>query len=83
MAPRLKTLSDRDVVAALRHFGFEVVSSRGSHTKLRREGPGGLRQTMTVPVHKDLARGTLLAIYRQALRYTTDAEIRPRFFTRE
>jgi len=38
---------------------------------------------MTVPVHKELARGTLLAIYRQALRYVPDAEIRPWFFTRE
>ena len=82
MAPRLKKLGGRDVVEALRNFGFEVVATRGSHAKLRRVGPGGLRQTMTVPVHKELARGTLLAIYRQALRYVPDAEIRPWFFTR-
>lgn len=80
MAPRLKILSGPDVIAAFRHFGFEVVATRGSHAKLRREGPGGLRQTMTVPVHKELARGTVLALYRQALRHIPDADLRPWFF---
>lgn len=83
MALRLKTLSGPDVVAALRHFGFEVVATRGSHAKLRREGPGGVCQTMTVPVHKELARGTALALYRQALRYIPDTELRPWFFTHD
>lgn len=81
MAQRLRALGGHDVVEALRHFGFEVVATRGSHAKLRRVGPGGLRQTMTVPIHKDLARGTLLAIYRQALRYIPESEIRLWFFT--
>jgi len=81
VAPRLKALAGRDVVATLRHFGFEVVSTRGSHAKLRREGPGGVRQTMTVPLHKELAPGTVLAIYRQALRFIPDAELKPWFFT--
>ena len=83
MAPRLKILSGPASVAALRNFGFEVVATRGSHAKLRQEGPGGLRQTMTVPIHKELARGTALALYRQALSYVADAELRPWFFTND
>ena len=35
---------------------------------------------MTVPLHKELAKGTLLAIYRQALRYVPDAELKKWFF---
>lgn len=81
MPPRLKTLGGADVVAALRRFGFEVVSTRGSHAKLRRIGPGGQRETITIPLHKELARGTLLAIYRQALRYISDAELKSSFFS--
>ncbi|MDO8793068.1 MAG: type II toxin-antitoxin system HicA family toxin [Vicinamibacterales bacterium] len=80
MAPRLRTLGGADVVAALRAVGFEVVAVRGSHAKLRRLLPDGHRQTMTVPLHKELARGTLLALYRQALRFIPDADLKPRFF---
>lgn len=80
MAPRLRALAGADVIAALRHFGFEVVATRGSHAKLRRILPDGQRQTMTVPLHKELAKGTLLAIYRQALRYVPDAELKKWFF---
>jgi predicted RNA binding protein YcfA (HicA-like mRNA interferase family) len=83
VAPRLRILSGAQVIAALRHFGFEVVATRGSHAKLRREGLDRQRHTMTVPVHKELARGTVLAIYRQALRYIPDAELRPWFFTHD
>jgi predicted RNA binding protein YcfA (HicA-like mRNA interferase family) len=67
VSPRLKTLAGRDVIIALRHFGFEVVATRHSHAKakLRRDGPGGARHTLTIPLHKELATGTLLAMYRQ------------------
>ena len=80
MSPRLKVLSGREVVTALRHFGFDVVATRGSHAKLRRELPDGTRQTITIPLHKELAAGTLLAIYRQALRHVSEAELKPWFF---
>jgi len=83
VAQRLRALGGADVVKAFRNFGFEVVATRGSHAQFRRVGPDGLRQTMTVPIHKELARGTLLAIYRQALRYIPDSDLRPWFFTRE
>lgn len=80
MSPRVKRLSGRDVVRVLTTFGFEVVNTRGSHCKLRRLSPDGTRQTLTLPLHDELAPGTLHAIYRQALRYLPSAELHPHFF---
>ena len=37
--------------------------------------------TLTVPDHAEIDRGTLHAIYRQALRFMPDSELRPWFFT--
>jgi len=77
---RLKRLGSRDVLNCLRHFGFEVVATRGSHSKLRRTTEMGERQTLTVPLHRELATGTLQAVYRQALRFIPEEELRPWFF---
>lgn len=80
MSPRLRRLSGREVLIALRSFGFEVVSTRGSHAKLRRIGSDGTPQILTVPTHKELAVGTLQAIIRQACRFVAEEDLRPRFF---
>lgn len=80
MAPRLRRLSAREVLAALGSLGFEVVATRGSHAKLRRVTPDGVTQTLTVPLHKDLDLGTLRAIYRQATRFVPEAELRTWFY---
>ncbi len=78
---RLRQLSARDGLRALGSSGFQVVSMRGSHAKLRRVLATGDRQTLTIPLHKNLAPGTLHAIFRQALRYIPEADLRPWFFT--
>jgi len=39
--PSLRRMSGQEVLAELRLFGFELVSQRGSHIKLRRLGPDG------------------------------------------
>ena len=75
MAPRLRRLSAREVLAALGSFAFEVVSTRGSHAKLRRVTPDGVPQTLTVPLHRDLDPGTVRAIFRQATRFIPEAEL--------
>ena len=80
---RLRQLSARDVLRALGSFGFQVVSMRGSHAKLRRVLESGERQTFTVPLHRTLDQGTLHAIFRQAMRYVPEADLRPWFFTEE
>jgi predicted RNA binding protein YcfA (HicA-like mRNA interferase family) len=80
MPPRIRTLSAREVLRALQSFGFEVASVRGSHAKLRRTTPAGAVQVLTVPLHKELSRGTLHAIFRQACRFVPEAELGPHFF---
>jgi predicted RNA binding protein YcfA (HicA-like mRNA interferase family) len=77
---RLRTLSGPELLVVFRKFGFARFSQRGSHVKLRREVPGG-RQTLTVPLHKELDKGTLLALFRQACRYIPENELAKFFFT--
>lgn len=79
--PKLKTLSGGDVVKIISLFGFEIEAQRGSHVKLRRFLPSGTRQTLTIPMHDEMDKGTLKAIYRQALRYLTEDQLRPHFYS--
>ena len=81
MPQRLRRLSARDVLAVLQNFGFEVVATRGSHAKLRRVTRDDERQTLTVPLHKDLYVGTIRAIYRQAARFIPESELRTSFYS--
>ena len=60
---RMPVLSGRDLVRALTKFGFEFVRQKGSHMILHRLDPP---TTLTVPDHRELDRGTLRAIFRQA-----------------
>ena len=78
--PKLKVLSGQDVLRILAGFGFTFESQRGSHVKLRRVLTGGARQSLTVPLHHEIDRGTLMAIYRQALRFIAAEELRKHFF---
>jgi len=77
--PKLRVLSGREVVKILSKFGFEVVSQRGSHVKLRRVLPDETKQTLTVPLHEELDKGTLKAIIRQASRFISEEELKPHF----
>ena len=78
--PKLKILSGREVIKIFERFGFAVVGSKGSHVKLKRTANNGFSQILTVPKHKELDKGTLKAIYNQALRYVSDIELRGRFY---
>lgn len=60
-----KLYSARQIVKALKRIGFEVVSQKGSHIKLRRTF-GGEIYTAIVPNHKEVALGTLQSILKQA-----------------
>ena len=77
--PKLRTLSGQDLITIFGRFGFERHVQRGSHVKLRREQPG-VHQTLTVVAHREVDKGTLLAIYRQALRFIAESELRPHFY---
>lgn len=69
--PSLRRMSGQDVIAIFRSLGFEIHSQCGSHVKLRRTGPTGERETLTIPNHSELDAGTLCAIIRQSIRYVS------------
>ena len=79
--PKLRSLGGEDVLKIFFQFGFKIASQKGSHVKLRRILPEGTKQSLTIPLHKELDRGTLRAIYRQALRYILEDEIKPYFYS--
>jgi predicted RNA binding protein YcfA (HicA-like mRNA interferase family) len=79
--PKLERLSGRDALAVLALFGFKPISQKGSHVKLRRVMPDGSRQTLIVPAHAELDLGTVGAIYRQALRYIPEGDLKPHFYS--
>lgn len=60
---KLPRLSGQETVSILRKVGFYVKRQHGSHLILRRDEP--FAQTV-VPDHKEIDRGTLRAIIRQA-----------------
>lgn len=63
MSP-LPVVSGREVVKALEKIGYVFDRQRGSHIILRQQDPSHRR--LTVPDHKQIAKGTLRAIIRQA-----------------
>lgn len=74
----LKVLTGEEVIAILSHFGFVVVGA-AKHVKLRRTGPGG-DETLVIPNHSPIAKGTLRAIFLQASRYIPQSELREYFY---
>jgi len=60
---KLPSVSGRDCIKALEKVSFYFKRQEGSHVILRRDDP--FAQT-SVPLHKELDRGTLRAIIRQA-----------------
>ena len=59
----LPGVSGRECVRALEKAGFSVIRQRGSHISLVRDHPFA---QVVVPDHRELDRGTLRAIIRQA-----------------
>lgn len=61
---KLPVISGKELVKILKVFGYETDHQTGSHIILRNREPPYRR--LTVPNHKEIAKGTLLAILRQA-----------------
>ena len=66
MPPRLRVLSGGDVCRILASNGFVHVRTRGSHAMMRRLKPEGGSITVPVPLHEELAQGTLRGIIQQS-----------------
>jgi predicted RNA binding protein YcfA (HicA-like mRNA interferase family) len=61
--PPLPSLSGREVVRAMQSLGWQVARQRGSHIILVKEGHIA---TLSVPDHKEVAKGTLRGLIRSA-----------------
>ncbi len=79
--PRLRRLSGAEIVKVLQSFGFELVSIKGSHHKLKRV-VDEQTQTLHVPVHgkTTLATGILSSIYKQACVYVSEEDLQTHFY---
>ncbi|MBI5485901.1 MAG: type II toxin-antitoxin system HicA family toxin [Deltaproteobacteria bacterium] len=60
---KLPSVSGRQCLRALEKAGFRVIRQEGSHVVARRDEPFA---QVVVPDHRELDRGTLRAIIRQA-----------------
>ena len=63
--PKLNRVSGEEAIRALEKLGFIRIRQRGSHVILRKETSEGVIGCV-VPLHKELAIGTLRGILRQA-----------------
>lgn len=60
----LPRVTGREVVAAMGKIGYQLDRQRGSHMILRNSQPPHRR--LVVPDHREVAKGTLRAIIREA-----------------
>ena len=60
----LPVISGRKVVKILEKVGFSVVGRKGSHVRLKKESDR--IYVVVVPLHREIAPGTLKSILRQA-----------------
>ena len=63
--PKLRRVSGREAIRALERLGFERTRQRGSHVVLRKRTRSG-DIGCVVPLHRELAIGTLRGILKQA-----------------
>jgi predicted RNA binding protein YcfA (HicA-like mRNA interferase family) len=65
MSPKLPVVSGADLIRALAKFGYVPVRQKGSHVRLR-HSTDPQRMPVTVPLHNEIAFGTLRRILRDA-----------------
>jgi len=65
MPPKLIRVSATEAIRALERLGFVQIRQRGSHIILKKQTPEG-EIGCVVPLHHQLAIGTLRSILRQA-----------------
>jgi predicted RNA binding protein YcfA (HicA-like mRNA interferase family) len=63
VSPHQPVVSGRRLIKALEADGWAVVRQRGSHVRLKKTGA---RAALVVPVHRELKKGTLARILREA-----------------
>jgi predicted RNA binding protein YcfA (HicA-like mRNA interferase family) len=64
--PKLPQLSGKDLVKILCKLGFVHLRTRGSHAILTKQDKEKGKITLPVPLHPELAKGTLKSIMNQS-----------------
>ena len=67
---KLPVLSGKRLIKILQKAGFEVVRQKGSHVSLQK-----MSYRTVVPLHNELAKGTLLGILKQCSMSKEDLEV--------
>jgi predicted RNA binding protein YcfA (HicA-like mRNA interferase family) len=66
MPPKLPPTSGEKTIRTLKYLGFVVIRQRGSHVVLKKQVSKQEEITCVVPLHDELATGTLRGILKQA-----------------
>ena len=66
MPSKYPVLKPSEITKALRKLGFVFKSQKGSHAKYVRAVEGEPTKTVIVPMHDEVAKGTLQSILEQA-----------------
>lgn len=77
MPHKLRQLSGKEVVSIFERFGYSIKSQNGSHIKMNRMAS----PIVLIPNHSTIDKGTLKAIYNQALRIISEKELKTIFYT--
>lgn len=77
--PKLRDFSGKEVLSFFESHDFYIISQNGSHIKLRRIVSGN-KQTLIIPNHTSIRKGTIREIFNQAVRYIPEETLRAFFY---
>ena len=66
MGSKYPILTPKEIIKVLGKFGFTFKSQRGSHAKYIKSFQGIPTRTVIMPMHNEVAKGTLKSILEQA-----------------
>jgi len=78
--PKLRQLSGKEVISFFEQKGFIVCRQKGSHVNMSRI-VSERKQVLTILNHKEINRGTLHEIFKQASHFVLESELREYFYT--
>ena len=80
MPPNLRHIPGAEIVALLQSQGFVVIRQKGSHVRLRIQ-QNEIIHAITIPLHREIDRGTLKSIVRSLQKCLTEEIIKKLFYT--
>ena len=66
---KLPTISYKELLKLLNHLDYQIDHQRGSHIRMKKILPEG-QHSITIPAHKEIAKGTLNNILNKISQYT-------------